>query len=401
MNRILGFLALFAFAACMACSSSKSPAGPDASTDDSGGSAGDDGSSEASLAADGGAIGDGAVATGPSIHWMGRMDFADAQAPRFAWSGTGLVANVSGTSISVKLKTSGASADSPIYFQTIVDDAGTRFAVPNGEQTVTLASNLPDAGHTVQLYRDTEGKYGISTFEGFTDGVLQSPPPSSGRLIEVVGDSISAGFGDLGAEQHPNYGPDPDGGCPFSTATESAYVTYGAKAAQTLGADWSILALSGWGMYRDNANNMANVMPLVYANTLGTVASPAWPFQPEPQAVIINLGTNDFNNGDPGQMQFEGAYTAFLGTVRSKYPDAWVFCTVGPLLFGNNLASAQVYIQDVVSMAQAGGDTKVQYLDFGQQNTTLGTGCQYHPNVPEHTAMAATLVAALHSALGW
>jgi hypothetical protein len=395
MNRSLGFVAGFAFATCMACSSSKSSAGPDASSEDSGGNGGGD----ASEAADGADGGDSAADPGPSVHWVGRIDLADAQAPRFAWSGTGFVANVSGTTISVKLKTSGSS--DPVYFQSIVDDAGTRFAVPNGEQTVTLASNLPDAGHKVQLYRDTEGKFGISTFEGFTDGVLQNPPPSSGRLIEIVGDSISAGFGNLGSEQHPNYGPDPDGGCPFSTATESAYVTYGALAAQQLGADWSVLALSGWGMFRDNANNPGDVMPAVYANTLGTVGAPPWPFQPEPQAVIINLGTNDFYMGDPGQANFEGAYTAFIATVRSKYPDAWIFCTVGPLLYGTGLASAQIYIQDVVSMAKAGGDSKIQYLDFGQQNTSLGTGCQYHPSVTEHQAMATTLVAALRSALGW
>jgi hypothetical protein len=159
--------------------------------------------------------------------------------------------------------------------------------------------------------------------------------------------------------------------------------------------------MSGWGIYRDNANNTSNVLPLVYPNTLGTVAAPPWSFQPAPQAVVINLGTNDFYTGDPGQTQFEGAYTAFIATVRGKYPDAWIFCTVGPLLYGTGLTSAQTYIQDVVSMAQAAGDTKVQYLDFGQQNTTLGTGCQYHPDKMEHQAMANTLIAALHTALGW
>jgi endoglucanase len=129
--------------------------------------------------------------------------------------------------------------------------------------------------------------------------------------------------------------------------------------------------------------------------------TPTFSFQPEPQAVIINLGTNDFAMGDPGQSQFEGAYSAFIATVRGKYPDAWIFCAVGPLLFGTNLATATNYIRAVVSSAQAGGDAKVQFLDFGQQNTSLGTGCQYHPNTTEHQAMATKLVATLRVALRW
>jgi lysophospholipase L1-like esterase len=238
-------------------------------------------------------------------------------------------------------------------------------------------------------------------YEGFPDGTLKAPPPSPGRIVEIVGDSISAGYGDLGSEQHPNYGPDPDGGCPFTTATESAYATYGAITARTLGADPSIVAMSGWGMVRDNQNNASNVVPAVYADALGPHATPAWPFQPVPQVVVINLGTNDFAMGDPGATAFEGAYTAFIATVRSKYPSAWIFCTVGPLLYGSGLAAAQTDIQAVVTSAQNAGDMKVQYLDFGQQNTSLGTGCQWHPNTTEHQAMADSLVPAIRAALGW
>jgi lysophospholipase L1-like esterase len=387
-------------AACMACSSphdvAPSPSA-DAHQDQDGGRADD----AEGAAAEAGALGEGgAVDGGAGVRWIGRVDVSNAAGPRFAWSGTGFVATVSGTTVSVKLRTSGSS--DPVYFQPVIDGTpGPRFAVANGDQTVTLASNLADGDHAVELYRETEGRYGISIFEGFTDGTPRAPPASPGRLIEFVGDSITAGYGALGSEQHPNYGPDPDGGCLFSTQTESAYTTYGAIAARRLGADPSLIAVSGWGMYRDNGNATSNVLPAVYADELGLQATPPWSFQPDPQAVIINLGTNDFAMGDPGQTQFEGAYSAFIATVRGKYPDAWIFCTVGPLLFGTELATATSYLQAVVSNAQTAGDMKVQFLDFGQQNTTLGTGCQYHPNATEHQAMATKLVAALRSALGW
>jgi hypothetical protein len=71
------------------------------------------------------------------------------------------------------------------------------------------------------------------------------------------------------AEQHPNYGQDPSGGCPFTTNTESAYQAYGPTAARAVNADASVLASSGWGIYSDNGGNTQNVIPLLFGNTVG------------------------------------------------------------------------------------------------------------------------------------
>jgi Carbohydrate esterase 2 N-terminal/GDSL-like Lipase/Acylhydrolase family len=388
--------------ACAACTSPKG-AGTAAIPTEAGAWAGRDGGASWQGGAPAGSGGSDGVAggvTAAGVRWIGRVDLSDPAAPRFAWSGTGFAATVTGSAISVKLRTV-ASSD-PIYFQPVIDGApGARFAVATGARVVTLASGLAPGAHAVALYRETEGRFGDTVFEGFTGGVLGVPPASPGRFIEIVGDSISAGYGDLGSEQHPGYGPDPDGGCVFSTQTESAYATYGALAARALGADPSILAVSGWGMSRDNGSSTGDVLPLVYADTLGLRPGPTWGFRPEPQAVVVNLGTNDFAGGDPGQAQFEGAYGAFIATLRAKYPDAYVFCAVGPLLYGPGLTMAQAYVQDVVASARARGDARVKYLDLGTQNISLGTGCQYHPSTTEHQAMATTLEAALRSALGW
>lgn len=395
--RCTSFAGFVAVALCMGCSSPGAAAPPRGSSGLS--DAAVSGSPAVATGDDGGTP-DGGPEAGAGVRWIGRVDLSSAGGPQFAWSGTGFAATVSGTTISVALTTTGST--DPVFFQPVIDGTpGARFSIANGSQTVMLASNLADGDHAVELYRETEGRYGVSSFQGFTAGTLQAAPVAPGRLIEVVGDSISAGYGDLGSEQHPNYGPDPDGGCTFSTQTESAYVTYGAVAARAVGADASLIAVSGWGIYRDNSNDTNNVLPAVYGDMLGLQIAPSWSFQPEPQAVVINLGTNDFAMGDPGQTQFEGAYSAFVSTIRGKYPDAWIFCAVGPLLYGTGLTTATTYIQDVVANAQTAGDMKVQYLGFAEENTSLGTGCQYHPNVTEHQAMANTLVAALQSTLGW
>lgn len=340
------------------------------------------------------------VPTEGAPRWVGRVDLSAPDAPRFSWSHTGFVAKVTGKKLSVKLETVGAGDD--VYFQPVIDGAPIeRVKVPYGEQTALIASDLSPGDHVLELYRDSEGKLGYSVFGGFVEGSLKAAPPATDRRIEIIGDSISAGYGNLGQEAHPNYEPDPSGGCRFSTETESAYASYGAVAARLLEAEPSIVALSGWGVYRDNGNNPAKVLSNVYEGTLSPPANLIWGFEPKPQVVVINLGTNDFFNGDPGQAEFQGAYSALVTTVRSKYPDAWIYAMIGPLLHGPALEAATTYVQAAVDELSAGGDVRLRVLDVGEQDASLGTGCDWHPSAEEHQRIAQRLVSAIRDDLGW
>ena len=72
--------------------------------------------------------------------------------------------------------------------------------------------------------------------------------------------------------------------------------------------DGSTIAASGRGIVRNYAGETADTLPRIYGRTLAGSAAPAWDFARQPQAVIINLGTNDISNGkgDPGT-PFRGA----------------------------------------------------------------------------------------------
>jgi hypothetical protein len=126
-------------------------------------------------------------------------------------------------------------------FQPVIDGTpGARFGVNSGsDRTVTLAANLGDSEHVVELYRETEGMYGLSTFHGFTAGTVKGALPASGRLVEVVGDSISAGYGNLGTELHPNWVANP--ACHWTAENSSWYATYAAVAGHALNAEVSRL----------------------------------------------------------------------------------------------------------------------------------------------------------------
>jgi lysophospholipase L1-like esterase len=337
-----------------------------------------------------------------SLRWVGRVDATNPNAAKFAWQGAGFVAVVSGATIAVKLRTEGTST---VFFQPVIDGTvGTRFKVDQGsDQTVTLGTGLSVADHVVELYRETEGMYGLSTFLGFTTGTVKGAPAASGRLIEVVGDSISAGYGNLGSEPHPNWVASP--ACHWTAENSSWYATYAAIAGHALNAEVSTIARSGWGMYRDNQNGTSGVLSSVYENALGTDSTSVWSFAPKASVVVINLGTNDWAKGDPGT-PYEKAYVSFIAKVRSHYPDAWIFLTIGSMLGDPELTQVKTRFANVIaSVTAATGDKKLATFDFGTQNTgadgSVPTGCDWHPNVADHKRMAGILQQQLKDKLGW
>jgi lysophospholipase L1-like esterase len=346
-----------------------------------------------------GAPAGGALAS--RVRWLGRVDTSNVDAPRFSWSYSGFVARFSGTALSVQMANDGA-----YFFQAIVDGCPSpRFEASSGIGTYALAAGLPDGEHTIELHRETEGKYGDTTLLA-VEGTLLDPPSGSGRLIEVIGDSISAGYGSLGVEHHA---PEKNDGCHFSYATESAFDAYAAKAARALDADLSVVALSGWGVFRDKDHATTDAVPGVYERSLADSATPVWDFRTRAQAVIINLGTNDFTGPapfDPGKARFTKAYRALLENVRHHHPGAWIFCALGPLLSDayppdvKVLSTTRRYLNSVIDEVQESGDHRISLLEFPEQDKAV-TGCDWHPGRAEHERMADLTVAAMKDKLDW
>ena len=329
----------------------------------------------------------GVVAAG--VRWFGRVDTTDAAKPRFAWSGSGFAAQFSGTSLTMQLTVSGQAQ----IFKTVVDGAPQPpFTATPGQGTFPLATGLAAGTHTVELYRQTEGAQGDSQLTGLTvgDGTLIDPPAGADRLIEVIGDSITCGYGILGKLA--------DTEC---FTSQSHWDTYAAIVGRALGAEVSTIAASGRGVIRNYAGDTANTMPVLYTRALTNTKASSWGFHVEPQAVVINLGTNDISNnkGDPGGA-FRDTYSTLLQTIRAYYPHAYIICMIAPLLNGGELATITGHIESAVDARNAAGDTRVSFFAIPAQ-TSDKYACQYHPNVAENMLMADMLAGELRAKLGW
>jgi lysophospholipase L1-like esterase len=327
-------------------------------------------------------------AAGAIPQFLGRFDTSDPAGPRFAWSASAISVRFTGPSIAIRLRDDGNN-----QLQVVVDGAPTSVVVTGpSREAYSLASGLAPGEHEVTISKRTEASVGEMQFLGFTTApggaIRPMPARAGGRRIELVGDSITAGYGDEGTIPT----------CPFSPVTENEFLTYGAITARSLGAEHVTIAWSG---------KTIDGMAQLYERTLPSRADSHWDFGAwVPDVVVVNLGTNDFFQGELRQAVFTTAYVSLLGRIRSHYPHALIVCALGPMMSdtyppgGMNLTRARRYLRAAVDAARAKGDSRLSIVEFPSQDPTTA-GCGFHPSVRTHRQMAQQLTAELKNALGW
>ncbi len=327
----------------------------------------------------------------PNVRLVGRFDTRDPAGPRCAWAGSSIQVRFQGTALNVLLKTTGAD-----QWQAVVDGApAATLGLTKGSTLYRAASGLPDKEHSVELFKRTEPLVGTTQLLGFQlerEKKLLPLPARRDRRIEFVGDSITCGYGNEAASEKDH----------FTAATENNYQAYGAVAARDLGAEYVAVAWSGKWLFGDNA------IQLLYDRALPDDAQSKWDFSGwVPQAVVVNLGTNDFGPRNPTEKEWQDAYRGFIQTLRRNYPACHVFCAVGSMMSDawpperKALSTIRQYTSGLVDGLRKAGDKKVHYVEFDVQDPKNGLGADWHPSVKTHRLMADRLVAAVKKELGW
>lgn len=359
-------------------------------------------------------------ASGPAGNAGPRLVGRFSQTGQFAWSGSKMTARFTGTAIAAIIElppaegTYDPAKDGRVFSVTIDGKTSELAAVP-GRARYALAEGLDGSTtHEVVISREFEAAGGIATFGGFelADGGKFEQPRVHPRRIEVVGDSISCGYGVLGS----------DGSCPFTYQTERHSLTYAAIAAATLDAELTTVAWSGKGMSRndngDDGGQPSKKDPSVIAEAMpelfSTIASPnvpgapkegiAWSFPAaeQPQVVVVNLGTNDYNFGVT-DADYERRGKEFLATLRGKYPDAQLFFAVSPMITNQNGPEIRDRVKATLrAVVEQSGDARAYYMELTEQRGARdGLGCDGHPSRRTQELVAAQLVRAIQKKTCW
>lgn len=343
-------------------------------------------------------------ATDSNIVYSGRFLMQPGNVS-FVWSGSTISTTFTGTSIAVMMR------DPHGQYDVIIDDQKSfQPFVPKSPTPAMLyvASQLKDGKHSFVLRRRTEGfsnAFGVGTASiskfYLDDGNVllptKAPNAASGRRIEVIGDSITCGSGVLGRS--------PD--CDFSFDTEDFFSTYAAIAADRFHAQIHAVCWSGKGLvknYNETCQLCPNAMPAYYPFILDNYEdeSSKWNFSAfQPQAVIINLGVNDFDPANPepvSEANFTAGYVKLINDLRTVYynKDIHLFLACR---HAAELSGPCDLVKAIVANAS---DERVHYVDLSWKDEPESSlGCGNHPGVLGHLKMADLLVASMGSVIGW
>ena len=324
----------------------------------------------------------------PRICYVGRFDRRNNVGPIGSWPAVEARVRVRGLGVEATIQESGHD-----WLQIVLDGVPTRAVeLQPGVQTVEVLARSP-GDHTFEFVKRTEPFVGSVQFLEFepSHGTLLKAR-SRTRRLEAIGDSITCGFGNEASS----------GSVPFTPATENAYESYASIAARACDADVDIIAWSGRKMWPDNT------IPSIYDLIVPTDPTSAYNFKSlAPEAVLINLGTNDFGQRNPDEAEWTGAYKGFVARLRNHYPKAILYIAIGSMMSDNfpegqrALTTIRSYLTRMVDSLRAAGDSRIRLLEFNQQSPEDGYGAAYHPNLTTDRKMGDTLATALKKDLRW
>jgi len=342
-----------------------------------------------------------------SVKIIGRT-YVDADGTRwFANTASGVEFTYTGTKGSVTLQTSVISDESnqarvAIYVNNVLT---ADVMMDEMEKTIDFLTSDTAKAVTVRIIKLSESPFAPFAIQKIhvTSTADIQPTAKKQYKIEFIGDSITCGYG---VDDETINGS-------FKTSTENGSKTYAYKTAEALGADYSIISASGFGIisgYTSSERNSTQTIPPYYAN-LGFSWYPfpdgnnstniAWNFNEfQPDAVVINLGTNDSSycgTNESRKAEFVDGYVAFLKDVRAKNPNAMIFCTLG--IMGQELFPQ---IEEAVAQyTKETGDTNVTSMEFDVQQTADTICLNWHPSEKTHQKAANALIDYMKYVMHW
>ncbi|MCR5358248.1 MAG: GDSL family lipase [Lachnospiraceae bacterium] len=288
-----------------------------------------------------------------------------------------------------------------------------RFMIDKGHHRICLFRGIdPTRTTRVKFYRELQAMSDDQTtnivIKGLeTDGEFQAPPAYKYRL-EFIGDSINSGEGSYGALTDEDW-----------TAYCMSYSrTYVNRVGKLLNAQCRVMSQGGWGVFSGWDNNRNHNIPRYYDRICGLASGgandrfgAAKPYDFSswiPDAILINLGTNDcsgfnqppFTDPDTGAVyklnkKEDGSFVKedvklitdaavnFLKTVRKNNPSSHIVWLYGMLGYDLSL-----YLADAVNRYKAeSGDKNVTYLQLPNVNEKT-VGARSHPGLKSHMITA-------------
>lgn len=331
-------------------------------------------------------------ADSPEIEYTGRTHAPGDGSVSFDWSGTYLTCRFTGGYLAMRVTDTKRN-----YYNLYIDGRlQPHPVVTHGtDSLVVLARDLSFGEHLIRLQKRTEGEQGRTTIHAFTlsaSGKLLPAQARRERLIEFIGDSLTCGFGTEGAGKDD----------PFLPETEDCNDAYACMLARLFDADYTLVAHSGRGLVRNYGDpepvSASGTLVHRVGNLYDECDTLAWDYAAarRPDAVVVNLGTNDFSTRPhPSAEQFKAGYARLVDHLRRVYGPVPVVC-VAPRIAPELLDHIRAFVRE-------SGDERLYVAAYMEDycNGSSDLGSCGHPNRAGQRKMAMLIAPYLSTATGW
>ncbi|KAK9822017.1 hypothetical protein WJX74_000808 [Apatococcus lobatus] len=345
----------------------------------------------------------------PSIYTHGRVVSRLApgqpafQLPLFfTWPGSALFTYWTGTTITVTISNIS-------FWQPEIDGIPQPKFFSPADTTASYSFSAANAGtHTFTLTKLNEARAGTATVTGLSvdpaGSFLQNPGlqlPSwitSGRRIEVFGDSYTVGYGNNVMQSNCTSVQ------PVYQQATDPLLSPVPLVADHFGADYHLTAWSASGLTA-SLQGSPN-LPDFWRRGDATNPSSSWNFATwQPQVVLNAIGSNDVFAYSPDSAdQFAREYANFSLSVQSVYPNAsYIVVSYAPdtQMFGdpNQAERYQQYMAAAFNAVKASG-IKASFLQLSGVNQSANS-CTGHPDAIGDASMARDMIDAINTLQPW
>ncbi|MDD6805367.1 MAG: GDSL family lipase [Clostridiales bacterium] len=301
-----------------------------------------------------------------------------------------------------------------------------RHILPKGSSLVPIFLNAdPGVIRQVRVLKEvqpmTEDSVNLFQICGVqTDGSFEKIPEKKWKL-EFIGDSLTSGEGTIGAVKEMTW----------NSMVMGASFAYPLLTADALDSECRIMSKGGWGVFCSYDGDPTRNIPQHYekiCSMLDREKEAAWGSKEDndfaawqPDAIIVNLGTNDdsafhsepmYPDGDTGELlhmkmisekeyepasvkRVQDAVIAFLQKLRKNNPEAyilWAYASFDQILSKYIKEAVQMYITQT-------GDRKAEPVKFPTLTDDL-KGSREHPGRVWHQQVVELLSELLPEKLG-
>lgn len=349
----------------------------------------------------------------PNVKVHGRTVKGASPLPLF-WNHSGVEVNCDGSELWIDLDVDHGFHEPWIAVELNGALMSRRMLTKEDHAVCLFRSMTPGVIKNVKFYRELQamGEDDLChvLVKGFrTDGTFH-PVKESDFKLEFIGDSVTSGEGTYGANADTDW-------LAMYMSSSRHFANIIEKAMK---AEVRIISQGGWGIYAGWDNDVRHNIPSIYEPICGLATGPinealganlpndyeAW----KPDAIIVNLGTNDnssFNTPPleiPGMGTFknhrnpDGTYVRediekvidavynFLKMLRRLNPSSHLLWAYGML--GSDMKSAILEAMDKYKADT--GDDNVAFLDLPNINE-ITVGSHGHPGYKSHIESARVL----------